>query len=109
MRGADSVHAEIVKCRGEACAEMVLPNPIDDHPRRERVVRCRDPLRQLESSLLLGRVGGQAKRAAKRADAVRPDFVPLGQRVAPVQHMGHLRLAEGAGVYRAPHRRTNFA
>ena len=109
VSGEDSVHAEIVECRGEAGAEVVLPKPVDDHPRRERVVRGRDPLRQLESPLLLGRVGGQAKRAAKRADAVRPDFVPLGQRVATVQHMGHLRLAEGARVNRAPHRGMDFA
>ena len=88
---------------------MVLPKPVDDHPCRERVVRLRNPSRQCEAPLLLGRTGGQAKRAAESADAVRPDFVPLGQRVAPVQHMSHLRLAECARVNRAPQRGVDFA
>ena len=87
MRGADAVCAEVVERRGEAGAEVVLPKPVDDHPCRERVARGRDPLRQLQAALLFGRAGGQAKRAAKRADAVWSDLLPLGQGIATVQHM----------------------
>ena len=38
--------AEVVGRRHDAAAEVVLPQPIDEHPRRQRIVLGGDPVRQ---------------------------------------------------------------
>ena len=43
MRGRLAGHAEVLRRRDDAASEMVLPDPIDDYPGRERVLGARQP------------------------------------------------------------------
>ena len=48
MRRGAAADAEVVGRGDEAAAEVMLPDPIDHHPRREGVIGARQPLGKLE-------------------------------------------------------------
>src|SRR5260370_37754295 len=53
IAGSGAAHAEVIECRDQAASEMTLPDPVDDHSRRERIIFAGDPLRQLQTSASL--------------------------------------------------------
>ena len=46
MRGVSAHRAEIVRRGHDALAEVILPQAIDDHPRRQRMIGPRQPIGQ---------------------------------------------------------------
>ena len=46
MRGAISVEAEIAGGSDDSSAEMVVPNPVDNHATHQRICRINEPGRQ---------------------------------------------------------------
>src|SRR5688572_19915297 len=42
--------AEIVDCRHDAAAEVMVPHPVDDDARGQRILRRRDPLGERETA-----------------------------------------------------------
>ena len=67
MRRVSPHRAKIVRRRHNALAEMILPQPIDNHPRRQRVIVTRQPFGQRRSAA--GRIrlasGGCDRRFAR--------------------------------------------
>ena len=54
MRGPTAVEAEVVWRLHKADAEVIMPQPIDDHPGEQRIVLVRDPIGQLLPSMSPG-------------------------------------------------------
>ena len=78
--------AEVVERRDDAAAEVMLPEPIDDHARGQRIVRRREPL-------------GERQPPARRA-AVGPRN--LGRRFAVHRHAEEARLHQRAVALESP-------
>ena len=49
MRRPLALHAKIVRRRHDAAAEVLLPKPVDDHPRRQRMIGPREPIGKLRA------------------------------------------------------------
>jgi hypothetical protein len=101
MRGLAAIEAEIAWLLDESCSEMPEPEPVDDHPGKERVLRGCQPPRQLYPALAFGRIRGQAKLGRLRPDhrqaPRREQFGRLGG-VAPGQEMDRFGRPRGDGV-----------
>ena len=65
--GTSPVDAEVVDGRDQPLAEQVVPDAVDHHPRRERVLRAGEPFGQLEPAALLG-VDRRAVRDVEHAE-----------------------------------------
>ena len=73
--------AEVGRRRHDSPAEMVLPDPVGHHPGRQRVIRMRQPIGELESTACCGPDGARgspppgteiaARRAARRRPGCR--------------------------------------
>ena len=61
MRGAAAIETEVVRGVHNADAEVIVPEPIGNHPRGKRIARIADPCRKLEPALGLRRVRREAK------------------------------------------------
>ncbi len=66
MRGRRAVEPEVAGRGDDPPAEVVLPDPVDHHPRRQRVGRVGDPARQ-------GRADGRASGALGDPSPGRPN------------------------------------
>ena len=73
--------AEVARGRDDALAEMMLPEPIDDHARRQRIVLRRDPVRQCEPPA--GAVGHRRDRRVRGLAAGRDNRGEAGNTSAP--------------------------
>src|SRR5207248_606804 len=95
MAGSSALEAEIIGCRDEPPAQMMLPEPIDDHSCRQRMIHLRQPACQIET------IGG--RRVAIRQDRgkSRHDSHALAMDIATAQDMSakrFLALFEGPGL-----------
>ena len=63
MGGAAAVEAEVVRCLHDPVAEVVMPQAVDNHSWKQRIVRMREPLSQLPSSIVVRRILLYAKVA----------------------------------------------
>ncbi len=87
MRGAAAVEAEVVGRIDQAHAEVIMPQPIDDHPREQRIVGMGDPRGQPLAAFAFRGVGGQTEvrlqsgeRRDAPADTTSPACVVLPRR-----------------------------
>ena len=81
--------AEILGRLHEPDAEERLPEPVDRHPRQQRMVRIDEPAGEAQPVLrLVGREGGQHFRC------VRLNRCATHAVFAPFEHIGHLRLRQ---------------
>ena len=65
MRRRAAVEAEVAGRGDDPLAEVVVPDPVDHHPRRQRIGRVADPARQGEPALALGGVLRRARAAGR--------------------------------------------
>ena len=78
MRWGRAVKAEVAGRRHDSPAEMVLPDPVDHHPRRQRIGRIGDPPRQGRAALGLVASGIKAQCLAETAaTAAGPHLRPF--------------------------------
>ena len=78
MRRPLAEGAEVGRRADDPAAEVVLPDPVDHHPRRQRVVRVGDPVGQFQPAAP-GRVGRErlpAEHGEEPPRHFRPD--PVG-------------------------------
>ena len=66
MRRGAAADAEVVGRGDEAAAEVMLPDPVDHHPRREWMARTGEPLGELEPAAPRG--GGRERGVAEHRD-----------------------------------------
>ena len=62
IRGASAIplRAQIVEHVGDAGAEKLLPQPVHENPRRERILSGDEPIRQIQPGrAAIGRRGGR--------------------------------------------------
>ncbi len=71
MRRGCAVEAEVAGRRDDPPAEVVVPDPVDHHPRRQRIGRIGDPARQRSAALGLGGPGIEHKRRLDGGDRRR--------------------------------------
>ena len=89
MRRRLALNAEILGRLDQAGAEVVLPDPVDDHAGRERVLRRNQPRSQAQP-IALGPVGSGGKRRGH----ARLDLLALVGHVVPaaLEHERRPRL-----------------
>ena len=86
--------AEVAGRGDESAAEMMLPEPVDDHPRGQRVFGADQPVRQGASAAARPRGGmaasrgGPPRRAEDGRKRRRPARAPGGEIAAPQQVRG---------------------
>ena len=73
MGGFGSVDAEITGSADDPSTEVILPESINNHTSRERILRAGNPIGQSETTLLVGSVGLNGSFAEQR-DELRTDF-----------------------------------
>ena len=98
MTRAPAVESKIVRRLHYAGSEMIMPNAVHDHPREQRIVRVREPMRQLPAPLIVGRVRVDAKVAAQhpqRSDRTGPDYLALVHRVAALEQPHRAGISPG--------------
>ena len=101
MRRLPTAETKVARRVDEPGAEVVVPEPVDDHAGRERVYWRRDPLREPAAALALGGgVVAERRRLLRiQAQGSRHDLVGLVLRVAATLHAHGLRqLRVGEGV-----------
>ena len=108
MRGPAAVAPEIVRRLHQPAAEMVLPDPIDDAPPRERMPRVREPTREGRPTFPLGRVGRQVedgrsecqrREGAGDDESARMRDLPTGEEMdRPGLPAGGAGTGEGPGT-----------
>ncbi len=116
MRGLVAHRAEIAGRADQAAAEVVLPEPVDDHPRRQGIVRVGEPVGQRRAPA--GRPGDRPRPrnrlAVARAQDVRESRNDLGalaayspRRRTVSRRRGRARLVDPASLrqprWRRPH------
>ena len=77
MRRAAAVCAEVAGRIHDAVAECVVPQPVHEHARGQRVLRAGDPVREPHATLLVGLVHREAERAGDRERIGRDDLALL--------------------------------
>src|SRR4051794_13337714 len=82
--------AEIARRRHDSGAEVILPEPIYQYARRERIVRRDKPAGQRQAALLLWRISRQLvafRGVCERAQAGRRDLRALPLGVSSLEYM----------------------
>ncbi len=81
MRGRLAHAAQIARRRGEPATEVMLPEPVCNHPRNEEIVFPRQPLREHDARL--GRLCRGAIRRARMQRLLALDRDPRNRRFDP--------------------------
>src|SRR5580698_1485755 len=99
MAGFASVVAEITRCLDQADAEVILPEAVDNYPGEERIIRPGDPLGKLDASLAIVCISFQleVRSTWNGSHAARRYLGPLVLHIAPMQHVGRVRLLADHG------------
>ena len=105
--GAGAVAAEIVGGPDQSSAEMVLPDPIDHHPGRQRVFRAGDPLGQDLGGVADGAGDpvvanlfqpGRFRVAGQGAEKSRLDHLAPLLGISSLQDKGGRRVRKASGI-----------
>ena len=92
MAGAIAHHAKVARGRDQPLAKVGLPDPVDDHPRHQWVIRgwsASGPARACGPVDLARRAGrleaaaGQDRRHARLDDGARPGGIASLERASP--------------------------
>ncbi|MFM1944029.1 MAG: hypothetical protein RI897_3011 [Verrucomicrobiota bacterium] len=96
VSGRDAVGAEVTGGGGDAGAEGVVPEAVDEDAGGEWVLGVGDPVGELGAALLFGGVHGEAE-CAEDGERVGGDGFTWGEGVSTVEAVGGFGLGEGAG------------
>ena len=98
MRRRRAVEPEVAGRGHDPAAEMIVPEPIDHHPRGQRIGRVGDPVRERGSTRCLGRFGIENESGFQSCDTRGRNLLALLGGVAANEQIAFAGLAEGAGV-----------
>ncbi len=98
MAGLTAVDAEVARRVDDAGAEVIVPEPVDDHAGRERIGRRGDPVGERPAAVALRGVARELPRGTESREASRSDLLAGRHRVATEEAMCLLGRDELAGI-----------
>src|SRR5438128_895337 len=94
--------SEIARRSDNAAAKVKLPQPVDQHARRQRIIGGNEPICERLATISFGCIRWQHisfRGIGKRTYTFRNDVFTLALRIAPFKHMlSASRLLEAANV-----------
>ena len=103
VRWPATVKAEIVRRVDQPDAKVIVPQPVDDHAREERVSRIGDPLGQPQSAIVFRGICRKVERGRQCRNRADPawcnDFLGLG-RITTREQVRRFRLARLDRIHR---------